>query len=335
MAATFGCAAALALGLVTAFAAHLGPQAEPPHTEIVVPGIAHDPPTPTPTPPPPRLRPLERCYAPRPADPGFTLFPAAPNSLFNSCQFVTYYGYPGTAALGVLGEFASDAELVAQLRSIAAAYDAVNGFRHAIGGFHIIAAVAQASPMADGTYLARIAPETIEHYIALAETYDMVVFLDVQMGHSTVDRELAPLLPYLANPRVQLALDPEWATPPGVAPGAVIGGMDASAINRAQEILQGVARANGLPSKMLVVHQFIASMIRDKSDLQDYPDVDLLVMMDGFGGREIKLNHYLAYAADGLSDHGGMKLFIDEDVNIFQPADIAAIDPQPDYVTYQ
>ena len=299
----------------------------------VLPALASDgrPPAPPPAP----VRPLERCYAPRPDVSEFTLFPSKENSIFRSCQVVTYYGYPGVPGLGVLGEFDSDAELVAGLQALARLYDDANGFRQVAAGFHIIAAVAQANATPDGSYLARIPSPVIEHYIALAEANDFILFLDVQMGHSTIDAEIDPLLPYLRNPRVHLALDPEWATPPGVPPGAIIGGMDAGAINRAQQILQAVAEEAGLPSKILMVHQFTNEMIRQRESLADYPAVDLLIVMDGFGGRQIKVNHYLAYAADGVAEHGGMKLFIDEDSNIFTPADASRIAPQPDYITYQ
>src|SRR4051794_7597452 len=73
---------------------------------VFFPAIAHqgeDPVPPPPPPPPPRA--LDRCYAPRPEVAEFPLLPANENSIFRSCQIVTYYGYPDVPALGVLGEF--------------------------------------------------------------------------------------------------------------------------------------------------------------------------------------------------------------------------------------
>ena len=61
------------------------------------------------------------------------------------------------------------------------------------------------------------ASEATPSQLEAAKEHDLLVILDVQMGRSTVDLELPRLLPYLADPRVQLAIDPEWAMPAGVA----------------------------------------------------------------------------------------------------------------------
>lgn len=290
--------------------------------------------TPTPTPPPPPDI-LTKCHEPRAEPPEFTMFPAAPDSLFRNCQVVAFYGYPGNTVLGILGEIGSPETMAEQLAGVVAQYDNVNGSRHAIGAFHLIAAVAQASPGPDGTYLYRMPAATVEEYIRLAEKHDFIVFLDLQIGHSTVADEVEHVRPYLANPRVHLALDPEWTMPPGVAPGEQIGTMDAGQINAAQAVLDDVARVTGLRSRILVVHQFTEAMITNKATLQSYPNVDLVIDMDGFGGREIKLQHYAWYVARDGAPHGGIKLFYDEDIDIFQPAEVQEIVPQPDYIQYQ
>jgi len=276
------------------------------------------------------------CYEPRAAAAGDSaLFPASSRSLFQNCQVIAYYGYPGNRWLGVLGEFDSYERLGASLQEMADAYDEVNGNRQAVGALHLIAAVAQDSPQADGSHLYRMPGELIQQYVAIAEIYDFIVFLDLQIGTSDVASEVQRILPYLTHPRVHLALDPEWTMPPGVTPGTFIGSMDASAINTAQQMLQEVVDETRLPSKILVVHQFTESMITNKALIERLPGVDLVVDMDGFGGREIKLQHYQWYVVDQGAPHGGMKLFFDEDIDMFQPADMMEIVPQPDYVQYQ
>ena len=45
------------------------------------------------------------------------------------------------------------------------------------------------------------------------------MFLDIQIGHSTVAAELEPLIPFLQRPYVHLALDPEFAMKIGGVPG--------------------------------------------------------------------------------------------------------------------
>lgn len=299
-------------------------------------GLARDGyfPTPTPTPKPPLA--AAGCYALRPADTrGYVYLPASRTSLFQSCQVVSYYGYPGVPGLGVLGQFASEDALVRDLQAQADLFDSVNGPRGVVPAFHIIAASAQPDPF--GTALVHIPTDIIEHYIALAAKHGFLVFLDLQMGHSNVDAEVSRVLPYLRDSRVQLALDPEWELPLGIAPGAEIGSMDASEINRAQAILQQVVDETGGPNKILVVHQFTPDMIRNKALLKDFPNVDLVIDMDGFGGQAIKLAHYLRFVVEDGAEHSGMKLFFDPalDVNRFTAAEASDITPQPDIIQFQ
>jgi hypothetical protein len=303
---------------------------------VHVAGVARDgyPPTATPTPTPPPVAP--RCLDPRALDlRGYVYLPASPTSFFRNCQVVSYYGYPGVPALGILGQFPSEDAMIAALSQQTQAFDDVNGPRSAIAAFHIIAASAQ--PDADGSALVHIPTSVIEHYIALASQHDFLVFLDLQMGHSTVDAEVSRVLPYLADRRVELALDPEWELPTGVIPGQQIGSMDASEINRAQEILQGVWDTTGGPNKILVIHQFTADMIRNKETLQAFPNVDLVIDMDGFGGRAVKLAHYQRFVVDDGAEHSGLKLFLDPtlDIDRMTPAEASEIDPQPDIVQFQ
>jgi hypothetical protein len=294
-------------------------------------------PTPAPTPTPPPLPPVApQCFQPRPVDlRGYVYLPAAAKSFFLNCQVISYYGYPGVPALGVLGQFGSTEALVAKLREVAADYDGVNGPRAALPAFHLI--VASAQPDAYGTALIHMPAETIEQYIAIAQEQDFLVFLDVQMGHSTVEAEVPRLLPYLRNPRVQLAIDPEWDLPFGVVPGAEIGSIDAGEINRAEELLQQVWQETGGPNKILVVHQFTPDMIRRKELLENQPNVDVVIDMDGFGGQAIKLAHYQRFIVEDGAEHSGLKLFYDPslDTNRFTPAEASEIDPQPDIVQYQ
>lgn len=289
--------------------------------------------TPTPVPPPP---PFADCYGPRRGDAGAAVLrPAPPESLFANCQVVAYYGYPGVPALGVLAQ-SEPATMLTRLAAEVAAHDAANGPRRAIPALEIIAAVAQATAQADRSYLYRIPFDLLDAQLAFAEEHDLLVVLDIQVGHSTVEAEVGRLLPYLGNPRVHLALDPEWAMPPGVVPGSEIGGLEASAINRAQELISTHSREHRLrTNKVLVVHQFEQDMILHKDQLAAYPGVELLVDMDGFGGQGIKIAHYNRYVGEDGAPHGGIKLFYKDDVNLMDAAQVAALVPQPDFVVYQ
>ena len=85
--------------------------------------------TPTPDVPPPPVVP--QCYGPRRFD-APTLRPADADSVFSNCQVVAYYGYPPVPGLGVLGQFDSDDQMVAALRTVTANFDAANGDRDTV-----------------------------------------------------------------------------------------------------------------------------------------------------------------------------------------------------------
>lgn len=297
-------------------------------------GVAADGafPTPTPVPVPTIAR---HCYAARDDSGGFTLRPAPATSVLRNCQVIAYYGVPGVPGLGALGQFGSPEAMVASLQGQVAAYDAVNGGRGAVGALHLIAAVAQASAGADGDYLERLAPSVIEQYIALAQEHDMLVILDLQIGWSSVEAEVSAVLPYLANPRVHLALDPEWTMPAGVRPGVEIGSMDGSAVNTAQAMLHDVVVANRLPDKLLIIHQFTRGMISNKSSIAEVSGVDLTIDIDGFGYAAAKISEYNAFVEGDGMEHGAMKLFFQQDADLMSPEQVSALVPQPDVVIYQ
>jgi len=314
---------------------------DPPSTPTPTPSPTPTPeptptPTPTPTPVPP---PLAHCYEPRPtpsdetAESPFTLRPADPRSLFQNCQVVAYYGYPDTPVMGVLGSADPDT-VVDQLLAQAAEYDATNGDRTVAPALELIYAVAQGSETDDGTYLYRMPDELVQQYLEVAERRDLLVILDIQMGHSTVEAELPHVLEYLKNPRVHLALDPEFATP-GEVPGTIIGGMDAEEINRAQEMLAQLIEDEKLPNKILVVHQFDYVMIRNKEALRQVPGIDLVIDMDGFGWAEDKMGGYQRFVNEDGAPHGGFKLFYNQDADLMTPEQVNLLSPQPDVVIYQ
>jgi hypothetical protein len=156
------------------------------------------------------------------------------------------------------------------------------------------------------------------------------------MGSSTVEKEFAYFEPYLRNPRVHFAMDPEWHMPAGTAPGTFVGSMTADEINRAQGLLDELVREHDLPNKILVIHQFQGQMIRNKSTLQDYGRVDLVIDQDGVGSKRPKVSNYDVFIAADGAEHGGMKVFYTEDFPpLLAPAEVNALVPQPDLVIYQ
>ena len=331
-------------------------------------------PTPTPTPPPPPLaqcyqpRPAEVVATPEATTPGpglgtpesgtpalgtpgneatpdatvaatppapeMVLSPAGPGSLFQNCQIIAYYGFPDVPQMGIVGEYPTD-EMVQKLLDQAKAYDAINGFRGVAPTIELIYAVAQASQTADGTYLARMSDSMVQQWIDIADKYNLLLILDIQMGSSTAQAEFPHVLPFLKNPRVHLGLDPEFVVSGNQAPGVEIGSLDVSQINVAQHLLQQLVDENHLPNKILIVHQFLPDMIINKSQIENVPGVDLVIDQDGFGSPDQKIGNYQRFVKEDGAEHGGFKLFYKQDDPLMTPEQVEGLDPQPDVIIYQ
>jgi len=113
------------------------------------------------------------------------------------------------------------------------------------------------------------------------------------------------------------------------------GSIDAAEINRVQALLEDLAIRQGLPSKILIVHQFQFGMITHPELLHTYPHVDLVLNADGFGDRETKLEKYQALITNRPLGHAGVKLFYKYDPDIWSPVDVLQLNPPPDVVIYQ
>jgi hypothetical protein len=286
--------------------------------------------------PPETVKPFAECYEPRPSEDqhDLELLPAESRSIFQQCQIVAYYGFPSEPQMGIVGEYEPE-EMIGLLNEQVAEFEEFNGFRTAIPALELIYAVAQAGETADGTYLARMSNSMVEEWIEIAEEHDLLIMFDIQMGTSTVEREIPHLLPYLENPRVHLALDPEFVTTPGNLPGLRIGGMEAAEINRAQHMLSELVEEHNLPNKILMIHQFIPEMILNKQDLEDIPGVDLVIHQDGFGAPAEKIANYDRYIGLDGAQHGGFKIFYRQDEPVMTPEELMMLIPQPDVITYQ
>lgn len=257
----------------------------------------------------------------------------APSVVENS-QIISYYGSPHTSAMGILG--AGDPETMAsQLEEQAARYDRLNGATDVVPAFHLVYAVAQSHPTGNGLYLQYADDALVRRYVELTEERGMLLFLDLQIGRSSVEAEVEKVLPYLQHEHVHLAIDPEFAVGPGEVPGVALGSVQAEDIERAQAIIQELVREESLPPKLLIVHQFADSMVLDGETIQRCPGVELVIDMDGFGDAAIKGVTYERYAARSYASLAAIKLFFDHDPDLMSEEEVLRLEPRPSIVIYQ
>jgi hypothetical protein len=261
-------------------------------------------------------------------------------NLLPSHRIISFYGHPSTPTMGVLGSGTKE-ELLQQLKQHEADFLAVDPNTPNKLAFEIIATVAQPVPGDDGTYLLYTGDEWIGEYVDFATANDMIVILDLQIGHNTIENEINRVSQWLALPNVHVALDPEFSTAandiprPDRVPGSLIGEISGYQVQTAIDMLAEIVAANNIPNKVLIVHQFEDEMIYEKNVITLKPGVDVVVDMDGFGSPPHKIEGYELYVTDELIQYGGIKLFFNLDDPMLDPATLQTLNPPPVVVIYQ
>lgn len=253
-------------------------------------------------------------------------------SLLKDHLLVTLYGNPRSRLMGALGEQTGEAR-VARLKAQAAAYTAVSP-KPVLMAYHLVAIVAQCTAGTDGLWRRRETSDVIQSLLTEARAHGFRLILDIQPGHSTVAAEVRALLPFLKEPDVDLALDPEFSMAECEVPGRQIGQMSAADVNTALDLLEREITSRNLPPKILIVHQFRLDMLPDKARIRTSALVDVVLDMDGFGSQSLKLASYRTVMRQPLA-FPGIKLFYKQDTNLYSPAQVLALSPRPAVVIYQ
>jgi len=260
--------------------------------------------------------------------------PRGGRSIFPESRVVGFYGAPQDEELGVLG-IGPPASIAGKLERQARPYAEGPGARPILPAFELIAVIANASAGDDGKYRTRLEPETIRRYLAAARRARALLLLDIQPGRADFPEEMRALEGFLAQPDVSLALDPEWHMGENEVPGETIGSMTADELNAVSARLSEIVRRGRLPEKMLVVHQFTKDMVDNRERLRRYPGVELVLNVDGFGDRKLKVDKYNEFVRGRDPARHGFKLFYREDTNLMEPRDVLSLRPQPEFVVYE
>jgi len=263
---------------------------------------------------------------------------SADGSMFPDYRILTYYGHPHDNNMGILGQYGVEGDLDGlrlKLEEQAAEYRKVDPSRPFKLAFEVIATVAQGTEQPDGSWLLNTDVPTIQEYIDYAAEHDMLVFLDVQIGRRGVPAEIDLVRQFLEQPNVHLALDPEFAIEADEVPGTHIGSITADDVRYAQDYLVDLTAELGIPPKVLIVHQFLLSMIQNKDQISSVPGVQLVIVMDGHGPPETKKDTYGAVIYNEPVEYNGVKLFYDQDFPLLSSREILGLDPSPDLIIYQ
>jgi len=266
---------------------------------------------------------------------------ALPGSIFPAKRIVAFYGNPLSKRMGVLGEYPVDT-MLAKLDAAVREWNAADPSTPAQPALQLIAVVAQGAPGRDRMYRLRMDTALIEKVYGWAQQRHALLFLDIQVGHSTMQQELPRLMRFLERPDVHLAMDAEFAmhySKEGVVPGKRIGQFDAKDINWVSNQLQQLVSEKKIPPKVLIVHRWTKEMISNSDKIDVDPRVQIVMDMDGWGPPWMKFESYRDYIDLFPVEYTGFKLFFHNDVKrgdpLLTPLELLRLRPKPLYIQYQ
>ena len=270
--------------------------------------------------------------SPTTAAPAQLQLPRGGRTIFPRYRLFGYSGAPGSAAFGRLGT----GDLDARVREIQTRGKAYAGGRQVMPVLELITVVVDSRPGADGDYNRQVSDATIRTYLAAARRHRALLLLDVQPGRDDFITLARQLEPWLRQPDVGLALDPEWAVEKGQVPGQTYGRTTGAELDSVAAYLDGLVRRHALPQKVLVFHQVAAKVVQQQERIRVRDGVVVIKSVDGIGNRSEKTTTWTRLVkALPASVHPGFKLFYDEDTRrgpLMTPRQVLGLRPTPEYV---
>ncbi len=259
-------------------------------------------------------------------------------AIFPFKRVVAFYGNLYSKQMGILGEL-PPSQMLAKLQGEIKRWQLADTTIEVIPALHYIATTAQMSPGIGRKYRLRMPFHQIDSVLVMAKRINAIVFLDIQVGLSTLQEEIPALEKYLVMPNVHFGIDPEFSMKTGAAPGKVVGTFDAKDVNYASTYLASLVTKYNLPPKILVVHRFTQGMLTNYKQISTRPEVQLVIDMDGWGSPARKLDTYKQYIYKEPVQYTGFKLFYKNDTKsngrMLTPAELLKLSPQPVYIQYQ
>lgn len=265
-----------------------------------------------------------------------------PGAILPFHRVVAYYGNLYSKKMGALGKWPKK-EMIKNLLAEVKKWSDADSVIKAIPALHYIAVTAQGAAGKDGKWRYRMPLTQIDTILNWAKEINALVFIDVQIGLSTVQSEIPVFEKYLSLPNVHLGIDPEFAmnAKGGKRPGSVIGSLDASDINWIGDYLANLVKKNNLPPKIFMIHRFTQGMVTNVNKIKLHPEVQVVMDMDGWGGPAKKKSTYYSWIYPQPVQFTGFKLFYVNDTEksgqkeMMSQADVLKLKPAPIYIQYQ
>ena len=87
--------------------------------------------------------------------------------------------------------------------------------------------------------------------------------------------------------------------------------------------LSNLVLTRHLPTKILIIHQFLESMLPDWQNIRLKPGVEIVTSVDGFGPPGSKIDDYRVFDKDQLIQYPGFKLFYKLDKPLMLPEELS------------
>lgn len=214
-----------------------------------------------------------------------------PGSILPAKRIVAFYGNPLSKRMGILGALPPE-QMLRKLDAEVAAWNRLDAAHPVQPALHLIVLVADGYPGSSGKYRTRHDSAMIEKVYRWARSRNALLFVDLQVGQSTLQAELPWIEKFLVRPDVHLAIDPEFSMKKGGVPGRRVGTYDAADINYASRFLAKLVDEHKLPPKILVVHRFTPGGVTNTKNITLDPRVQIVMDMDGFGPPWMKRDTY-------------------------------------------
>lgn len=231
-----------------------------------------------------------------------------PGSILPNKRVIAFYGNPLSKRMGILGEYETE-DMLRKLDAEVALWNKLDPSHPVQPALHLIAVVAQADAGRDGKYRLRMDSALIEKVYGWAKRKNAILFLDFQVGHSTLQQELPYFERFLKRPEVHVGIDPEFSMKDNAKPGKKIGTFDAADINYATSYMASLVDKYNVPPKILVIHRFTRKGVTNYEKIKLDARAQIVMHMDGFGAPWLKRDSFYSYIKKEPVQFAGWKQF--------------------------